>query len=232
MPPFNPTGVKIAKTFDWKFMPRLALKILVICVFLLYIIFGTTATFALYKKKMYSEQDIKSLYTVISTATESGNPMAVAIWLNARPLEETDKLVQMITPKSAVLDFSTFFEIFRRELRLGRPEEALFWLQLGRFRVRYDILRCGADPDKVKNIDQILNVMPSQTIDTLLEEHPEDLKKSLQQVLDFDAKYPAHDNPVRICKAIGILLPAAEDQWEGYRRVLRRSAEKFLKSSG
>lgn len=214
----------------WMLLPfRFALKLLIFAVFIIYVFIGTSATEELYTRTMYRAQDISTIPQAIDEAEQNGGDRsAVTALLKARPLAETDKLVEIITPKSPPLESSVFFDISQREFHLNRPEEALFWMQLGRYRLRYDILRCGAEADSVKAFDKLLNAVPSTNVDDLLRAHPELLKKSLQRVLDFDAKYPAHDNPARVCKILTPELPADEINWEGYRQMLRKHTEDFL----
>jgi len=209
---------------------RFAFRFLVVVVLLGYVFIGMAATNALYKRNMYRGQDMSSLYADIDDVAQGGDSKIVTAWLIARPLAETDKLVEIITPKSAALEPAVFFEISRRQLALGRPEEALFWLQLGRYRLVYDIIRCGAEPDAIAIFDPVFKRMHVQATDDLLQAHPELLKKTVQRVLDFDAKYPAHDNPLGICKAVlpKFALPAEEINWEGYHQLLRKHNQDFL----
>lgn len=215
------------------FLPfRLAFQIFIAVLLFIYVVFGTGAVLTLYKRNIYQSQDVSSLEMDIDEATESGDSRTVAEWLRARPLAETDRLVDVITPKSAGLGANVFFEISRRQLALGRTEEALFWMELGRFRLLYDIIRCGAEPEAIDIFDPAFKNMHTSETDALLRAHPALLKKTAQRILDFDAKYPAHDKPEIICKAVlpPTQLPAAEINWEGYHQVLRQHTEEFLKS--
>ena len=209
---------------------RLAGRFLIAVVLFFYVSVGATAAISLYKKYIYRAQDIDTINTIIVDSVDNKNLLPVTAWLNARPLAETDKLVDMITTKTGALESGTFFEIFRRQLKLGRPEEALFWLQLGRYRLRYDIIRCKAGPESTKLFDNMLNLRPSPAIETLLKKHPEMLKKALQRVLDFDANYPASDDPTLVCQAISPDPPVDDGDWAGYRRTLRERTEDFIKS--
>ncbi|MBU6474345.1 MAG: hypothetical protein KGQ70_00130, partial [Alphaproteobacteria bacterium] len=135
----------------------------------------------------------------------------------------------LLAPKSGALDAPVFLVIFRRELVLGRPKEALFWLQLGRFRLRYDLLRCGGTPGDARNFDALLSAAPSPQIDAFLRAHPAEMKGSLRRVLAFDAQYPAANDPARFCKiAVPGGTPASRDEWPLYRAALRRQTEEFI----
>jgi hypothetical protein len=229
-------GVKTEKppaektTAYWLLLPfRLLWKIFIVVLFLCYLFIGMASTIDLYTRNLYRAQDIDALYTVIDDAVQREDLKNVTVWLRTRPLAETDRLVEMITPKSAPLEPGTFFEIAQRQLKLGRPEEALFWLQLSRYRLRYDTVRCGAEPERIKAFDKIFNLMQFPATNALLQAHPEKLKESMQRVLDFDAKYPVHDNPAAVCKSLSVELPVDEFNWEGYHKLIRRQTEDFIK---
>ena len=211
---------------------KIVFNIFAALVLFVYVFIGMGATNELYKRNLYRSQGLSYLYTAIDDAAESGDSRPVADWLKARPLAETDKLAGIITPKSPGLGPAVFFEIARRQLALGRTEEALFWMELGRFRLLFDIIRCGAEPEAIAVFDPTFKRLHTPETDALLRAHPALLKKTAQRVLDFDAKYPAHDNPASICKAINAptQLPTEEINWEGYRQLLRRHNEEFVKS--
>jgi hypothetical protein len=220
------TGKSAAQWISLAF--RFAFRCLAAVLLFIYVLLGVTATKELYKRNIIRAQDISTFNTVIDDAVQKDDTSAVTTWLRARPLAETDKLVEMVTPKSGVLEPAAFIEIFRRELDLGRTEEALFWLQMGRYRLRFDIIRCGAETDALKSFDKTFNRARRPETDALLQAHPETLKKALRRVLDFDAKYPAHDNPAAICKAISKALPAGEASWDVFRQSLRKHTEEFI----
>lgn len=212
---------------------RFLVKLIVAVVFIIYVYVGMAATTELYKRNQYRAQDISVLYGELDEVAQgSGDTRQIAEWLRARPLAETDKLIDVVTPKSSSLGPDVFFEFSRRELKLGKPEESLFWTQLGRFRLLFDLIRCGADPDRIKIYSTIFERMHSDQTDALLRAHPELMKKTAQRVLDFDAKYPAHDNPDLICKPVNgkFQLPTDEINWEGYRQLLRKHTSAQFKS--
>ena len=226
-----PTGeLSAEKTSSRKWTKRLLLlplRLLAATLLLVYVLIGMNAATAVYKRFIYGGQDISALDTNLDTAAQSGDYSMVLDWIKSRPLAETDKLIEMISPKSAGMGADVFFEIFRRERLLGHPEEALFWIQLGRFRLIYDIIRCGGEPEDAKVFDPAFKRMHSGETDDFLRAHPEALKKTAQRVLDFDTKYPAHNDPAAACKAVTRQLPADEINWEGYHQMLRKHTEEF-----
>lgn len=213
----------------FKFVLNFLLYSLLLC----YAFVGISAAWTLYKKEINSRQSLSDLTGVIQTALEEGRPSDVTAWVHLRPQDETAALIDAISPQSGQLDPYVFFELSARQMRLGHEEDAFFWHQLGRYRMRYDVLRCGA-PDGVEVLDRFLALFPSDKFQDTLQKRPELLKKSIRQVLDFDAKYPAENDPASFCAAIDKLaksnvLPATRQQWDGIRGMLRSVSEKSLK---
>jgi hypothetical protein len=217
---------------DWIRLPfRFLFRLAVVLAMLAYVSLGTLAAAALYKKHTYRGQDLEALNAVITNAAEEGHMLTVTTWVNSRPLEETDKLIAALVPKSALLEPGTFFELFRRELRRGNTEEALFWLQLGKYRLRFDAMRCKNAEEAAAKFDILVNRLPSKEIDAFLKDNPGALKKSLQRVLDFDEKYRAADDPAMICRAVGPGAPADTEDWGAIRSALREQTEEFINAS-
>jgi hypothetical protein len=213
----------------FRFVLRFFLSVLMVG----YVLIGLSSSWTLYQTEMNRRQNISALGAVIQTAIEEGRPGDVFTWVHLRPLSETAALIDIITPQSGKLGSDIFFEISARQIQLGHAEDALFWSQLGRYRLRYDALRCGA-PDSVETLNNILALVSSSKIQDVLQQHPELLKKSIQRVLDFDAKYPAGNSPSSICIAVGKMTKNTSPQiprekWERIRLTLRAVTGESLK---
>ncbi|MCE9508245.1 MAG: hypothetical protein K8R48_08060 [Alphaproteobacteria bacterium] len=212
---------------------RFVLKFFISVIMICYVLIGISASFTLYKMEMNARQSISDLSSVIQAAIDEGRPGDVFTWVHLRPLAETAALIDIITPESGKLNPDIFFEISSRQIRQGLMEDALFWSQLGRYRLRYDALRCGA-PDSVETLSKIMQVLSSPKLQNLLQQHPELVKKSLKQVLDFDAKYPANNSPASICATVNKITKSnapqiPREQWGRIRLTLRAVAEQNLK---
>lgn len=193
-----------------------------------YVYVGTSSATSLFEMKQVRRQDLGVLSVMIDN-----EPGKVAKWARYRPLQETDALVKILTPKSAVADPAVFFELARRHIMTGKTEEALFWSQLGRYRLRYDLLRCGT-PGAIDSISRIVTGLSSPVLQELLQKSPELTKKSVRRVLDFDKKYPAANNPFFICdiahkleRSKSPMVP--KEEWGIVRSNLRTVTEDFLK---
>lgn len=202
-------------------------------IFIGYILLGIQATATLFKTMSARKMPVSAVENVVETATRMQQPQTVTAWIQRRPQGDTDELIRLVTPISGGLDSTVFFEFSMRRLRQDKVEDALNWLQLGRFRLKYDAVRCGA-PNAYEAIERQLAKYSPQRIADLLEKHPELVKKSVRWAMDFDAKYPAANNPERICtiaeKLSGSDYPAMpEEQWVVERNNLRFATEEFLK---
>lgn len=200
---------------------------------LFYVYTGSVAMMTLVKKESVRQQDIGILAAVIQESIDARKPESITEWVRFRPMEETDALITALKPASGKMGPDIFFELFRRKLQQDKTEDALFWLQLARFRLRYDTLRCG-DGAHTAFLDGVLKAASSQKIETLLLKDPSLVKKSVRQVMDFDARYPADNDPSLICNMIekisrGSASPLPRKKWTPLRTELHSSTEAALK---
>ena len=198
-----------------------------------YVLAGVSASFTLFKTEMNRRQGIDELSAVIKKAVEENKPDDVTAWVRLRPSAETKALTGIITPESGLLGPYIFFELSRRQMLEGHMEEALFWSQLGRYRLRYDALRCGAQ-DSTQALDKLMPFFSPKKIQGLLQQHPELVRKSVRQVMDFDAKYPARNSPAFVCSLVNGMTKSnvpevPREQWEHIRQTLRAVTRQFLK---
>ena len=218
-------------SISWKVV-RFALKSVIALLMLFYVAAGVMSAISLYMQSRYKAEPIYALETLVDQAALSGDKGEIAAWLSSRPLAETPAELKILIPESAPLSPQSFFAIFRRELKLGHPKEALFWLQLGRYRLLYDLLRCGGTPEEERMLNKMLNIMPSPQIDALIRAHPEYINEALQRVLDFDAQYPAADDPALFCNlAVHADQPADRVDWPLYHQALRDMTERHIRAT-
>jgi hypothetical protein len=198
-----------------------------------YVFAGVSSSISLYKIEMNRKQGISALSAVIKKSVDENRLNDVTGWMRLRPLGETATLTGIITPESGLLGPGVFFEISRRQVQLGHVEEALFWSQLGRYRLRFDALRCGA-PNATTALDKFMPLFASPKVQDLLEQHPELIAKSIRRVMDFDAKYPARNSPSAVCYLIGKITKndapeVSSEKWEDIRKTLRSVTDVSLK---
>lgn len=211
--------------FGFFFLARAVAVVFMLC----YVYAGITAFSALVRSEINSRADISAFATVIDTSADAGAPV---VWARLRPLSDTARMIEILIPRSGKVGPDMFIEVARREVQSGHAEEALFWIQLSKYRLRYDILRCGQE-SLIGRIDSLLEAVTPKDLHALLNTRPDLLESSLRRVLDFDAAHPPTVLPDHICRALAKLndvetvsVPAAD--WKGIRDSLRRAAEEFL----
>lgn len=212
---------------------KLILKAAVVFLLVTYMVMGLSYAIRIAKIEINRRQDLSALQSVIREAVDSNKPEDVATWIRARPFSETQAITDIVIPNSGALEAGTFLTLSVRTLRADKPEDALFWLQLARYRMRFDTLRCQAGMAAQSYEELLAAVTPAQ-IGKLLQAHPELVKKSVQRVMDFDAKYPAANAPDQTCSMLSRMTrkefaPLPRAKWEAVRKTLRLSTESALR---
>lgn len=180
----------------------------------------------------------QSLDTLTAVAEKSiaGDPRNLIRWLEARPSYEHAIIMEKLEPYSGKISSAIFLLYSRWTLDLGQEEEAVFWRQYGRYRLRYDALRCGA-PESSKNMSGVLSIFPDSGVQKIIEKNPSIIRTSLKRVLDFDAKHPAENNPIDICPTIqkmdgGGFEMVERKYWASIRHTLRMVTEYAIEKMG
>ena len=220
--------------YKCSFLPfKYLYKFVIFAFFLTYLSTGGQSAWILLKSSLVNLQHINALHYIIEKNVRNDSLKFITKWVRYRPLSETDAIIEIITPKSGDMEPGLFFEISSRRIRQEDVRDALFWAQLGLYRIRYDALRCGS-LDAPEVFDEIFSAFfVSYQIRDLMKINPELVKESIHQVMDFDAKYPASNSPSVTCdifkklKSSGASI-ASEDQWKRLRRNLRMVTEAFL----
>ena len=137
----------------------------------------------------------KNLYAV------PPNPDAVRSWLARRPFSEADELIKLMDPFVGRMSGMTFIIYAGWLANEGKIDDAVFWRQYARFRIRYDAVRCGSY-DAVGLINDILNDVPQPAVKQRLTEAPEILPDILLKVLQYDKEHPAANDPKEFCDGL------------------------------
>lgn len=203
---------------------RFIFKLFAYLIFILYVIMGGQATVEVLRIQHTRAYPVGTLSAVIESVKAKGDPARATRWISRRPLAETDKIVEVATPLSGHLEPHAFYLFSARLMRQKKFEEAFFWTQLGHYRLRYDALRCGADTS-AKNLSALMTHLTAPEVEKMLQENPHKVPQSIQQVLDFDAKYPAENALGDFCDVIQHLekgsTPLPKEIWPQIRDSLR-----------
>lgn len=191
------------KALRWSLWPlKIVWKTAIVALMLLYTYMGTISTIALIRKHEVLSQSLDALPALAEAAIKKGNPRKAAEWVSARPLSETAQIMKMMEPLTAKLDYAMFFEYSRRLTKLQQPEEALFWLQYGAFRLGYDLMRCNIGEKRAPLYEAVLKARQAPEIKFFTTEHPKALDNALKRVLALDDKYPAANDPGSFCSQL------------------------------
>jgi len=153
-------------------------------------------------------------------------------WVALRPESETPEIIKILEPFTPKLSTLTFLTYSSRLKHLGQEDDALFWWQFTLYRARFDALRCGS-VKSVEHLSTLVKYLPHPEFPPSKLRNSAEVIKSLHAVLDYDAKYPAHNNPDDICDSLRALEPGKfqtvrPEKWQDIRHSLRIITEYRL----
>lgn len=175
-------------------------------------------------------QELSQLQPLLDRAKATGDYEDALAWTSLRPRTETPAILKVIEKNATDLPAAFFFSAATKSQVIRDAENYARWNLIARYRMRYDILRCG-NPDLVEKFDSISLTMSRvygarDALDTLLNDKPR-LVAGLKDVLAFDADHPAHNNPQLTCAFLKPLnegvnyVPVPESAWATIRHSLR-----------
>lgn len=163
-------------------------------------------------------------------------PEKLTLWISLRESKDLDFIIEKLEPYAGEMASSAFFVYTQRMTALGKIEDAVFWTQYARFRSRFDALRCGS-PNAVKLMTKLMDAVPNDKVQGMLDQTPKLMEKSIRAVLAFDRKHPAQNDPSDICKTLqrieGVESPRLpKEEWETVRHTLHVATEASLQDMG
>ncbi len=220
----------LAETF------RILVKIFVVLSLCFYVIMGVGSLSNIAREELNKIREVSYLSIVIEDAMFGNQLEDIDEWIKQRPNLEIEQIVEIIKPHSSNVQPTLFFIVAFKLLEEDKEEEALFWYLLGKYRFRYDMLRCGAG-DAIDKLDNLVNAINVTKVNYLLNLIDKDIKRTkniIKRVLEFDNKYPAKNPMEYACQVVKLLekgaVPLSEGSWDHMRYSLRSSAEKFINS--
>lgn len=165
---------------------------------------------------------------------KEGDPPKLLKWMSARPAHEHDDIIRLLDVYTPKMDANAFF-LFSKWARAERKmDDARFWWMMGNFRMRFDLIRCGGDA--VKFMGDLMEESSAEQEAYLFRGDADLKKKTLQRVLDYDAKHPARNNPTYLCQALwrlhqndikGLAIMPVYT-WADTRAMMRANAMRFI----
>lgn len=212
---------------------RFVLKTAGVLLFLAYLILTGGSAWTWMKAKWVRLQPVEAAAAVAENyLRRKPDPEKLATWIKLRPLTETDTLIKELDSYAAEMPPAAFFAYSKKLSAMGRMDEALFWSQYARFRLRFDTLRCGSR-EAIDTMANILDQLPDRRLQAFLDSRPELEPQSLRQVLDYDEKHPARNDPADLCKTLNRMsreniTPPPSEEWDSIRKNFRFAAEVHL----
>jgi len=163
----------------------------------------------------------------------ANKPAKVYEWVALRPERETPEIIRLLEPYTPRLSSLQFLLYSARLQHIGLNDQALFYWQFTRYRARYDALRCGS-VKAVDNLSVLINFFPHPDFPDAGSENSDAVIKSIDDVLAFDAKYPALNNPDDTCDILrslesGNFKTVPRTSWADIRFSLRLLTEYRLR---
>lgn len=186
------------------------------------------------QKEWVLRQPLEAVSKVAEESIAQDTPKKLLQWIAVRPQAEREEIIKRLEPYVGKISSYTFLNFSNWAMQAGKPEEAVFWRQYGLYRLRYDSLRCGA-PNSLENMSGLLALMPPSRVQGYLNQHPDIVEKSVRDVLAYDDKHPAGNNPTDTCYILQkiesgqyVYEMVDREKWADIRLDLRASTEYEL----
>ena len=150
------------------------------------------------------------------------------------PYVYNDQMMEALEPLTPRLHAHFFFAMGNRYAAGDDMEAANFWTFLGRYRLRYDALRCDYMAGDVVSDKYVSFYSLPPLRDQLLQMGDAERRELLTEVLAWDAENPAANDPRYFCefiedterqRNIGII---PKSQWDTIRLFMRAAAQKYI----
>lgn len=231
---FKPENIR--KTWEYKSITFI-LRGMVALGVIIYLLVTVPATWVWMKTEWVRRDPPGRFAELVAAGAQTGDFKKTHEWLMLRPRSEVPLHANTIAENAAVLP-SIFFDWKVQAARAeNNAEDLRFWTAYQRYRLRYDVLRCG-DMTLVQKLDalqlamQAVSGQPDPLAD--VQDDPARMGRLLQDVLDYDAQHPAANDPRTTCDALKKMSkakpqPAPREYWADIRHTLRRATEAAIR---
>lgn len=211
------------------------LRIIAAIAFFLYLFQAVPATFIWAQMVHINKQPVENIETLAAEAVAQGETERILNWVRFRPAEDTPYIIKTLEKHTGVLPSLVFVTYSRNMMQLGDMEEAVFWLQYARYRLRFDEIRCG-DATAQMPMEVIYALVFGEKMDDAINKQAHEFPATIRRVLAYDADWPAANTPDSVCallrhgaqgKNSSIALMPAE-LWPAARHRLRYESEAAL----
>jgi len=209
------------------------LKLSFVLLMIIYVFVGIGSLGVLAEKEYVKAQNISNTSKILNEAISKNDFKYLVKWIRFRDASDIVAISKIIEDKSGKVDPMVFFGISSKYFDLKNNEEAMFWFDLAQYRLRYDMLRCGAS-ESIEVIGSFLNILYDAGIDDIKNKNADLVKNSLKRTIEFDKKYPPENDMEQTCYLIARIENKPElkivspEEWPNIRRGLIKSAEDFV----
>lgn len=158
-------------------------------------------TYGWFKTKWIRLDDISKIEKLITTSIKKNDFEKTLEWIRARPLADTLTIVAKIEEHAEKLPALFFYEQAARVRDMSDPEAYAFWSIYARYRLQYDLIRCGA-PELLDDISRMVQSSAAEKNIQKIFQSEDKAIKILKDVVSFDAKHPANNNPQMLCNVV------------------------------
>lgn len=227
----------LRQTWEYKTFAFLIRGVVAVIV-VFYLLFALPSIYPWAEREWARLQPREHFEVLLNNAQKTGDYKYALKWLNYRRTEDSDYFISVIEDKSSDLPALFFGYNARHFAQRQDDDNMLFWMMFSRYRLRYDILRCG-NPEMIEKVNMVFALLSKlQNMDNdkfeQLQQDKSKLKKSIEQVLAFDAKRPARNHPRTTCETFAHLndlktMPVPQEEWADVRHTLRIVTESSLR---
>lgn len=209
------------------------MRIMAVLFFISYLIFASGSSWVWIKMKWVRHQPVEQVTERAEAYIKAGKGEKVLEWVSLRHPSDRPVIMEKLAPLVSELDSALFLNYSQWTARAGDMDQAIFWTQYARYRLRFDALRCGID-SSVNDMTGLLELASIKGVRETIDKNPDIVGKSLQQVMDFDAKQPAANDPKSLCKKLADLNQTTarvmpRENWAETRHMLRLVTEKAIR---
>ena len=208
-------------------------------IFIAYLMAALPSVWNWAKLKYYGDDfSMRSLDQAVSKLIENNQTMTLLELLNAYPPTDSKKIKNVLEPYTPKLDARTFLSLSNKHYLNGDTEQAIFWYIYGRFRLRYDAVRCDYIVSEEVADDYAVLWTNFDLFSKTLNFTPEDYKPHIQKALDWDEKYPPENSPRYFCDFIekyhnvNSVEILTDEDWEDRRKIMRFLSNEFINGNG
>ena len=228
--------VDVKAMWEYKLI-RFVIMFFVYLMLLIYSIAGAQSVWKWSQLRYYGgDYSLEHLPAAIESLKTQDNQLLLIEYISRFPGERYDQMIEELMPMTPDLHAHVFFAIANRYGAVGQMDEAMFWGMLGRYRLRFDALRCDyLASDRVSNLYAEAYLQPY--VRTPMRELSENARKEvLQEVLNWVEKYPAENDPSYFCQfiqeadrtpPIDVVEPKG---WPIVHEIMRDSALRYINS--